>query len=721
VLIHAVRRISQLICKLHYPASQRALLRQIVDRIRDSLELDVVLQVALAETASLLKVDHCVFFWYFKDLQRIQVACEYVGDRPANSCVSYLGHYSVKEFGLPQAALDKERWIINHNHWLDRIKRLLKRMALHDTAMNEQSLDLLGQAVPLLIPVRSQASVTGFIACLTETPVYWSSMKLDFMRAIAQQLEIAVRQARLYQQTQKQARRERLINHITTQTRQSLDVQTILAEAIAQLRDAMDVDRCRVHLVGDLDLISRSEASRTLAGMAQSERVLEVCRPPFLPCITDIDDRDPLVQRVMQTHKLVAIADVTQDMQIEQGGAAYLQVGIKSLLVVPVLAGDALLAILYLSQCQQIRYWTTDDRALAQAVADQLAVALQQGSLYANARRQAIQSAAQAEHLSRTLEELQRTQMQLIQSEKLSSLGQLVAGLAHEINNPVSFIHGNIPYVEQYVNDLIALLNAYQALVSEPPPAIQQLTEKLDLEFMLRDLPHILDSMQTGTDRIREVVASLRNFSGLDKAELRMIDIHTALDSTLFMVQSYMQSPIDIVCQYGDVPLLECYPRLLNQVLLNLVINAIEAIQQLDCYAQSHSAIAIPETEPTVRQITLTTNSSVDECTNQPCVTLAVTDTGCGIPSAIQHHIFDPFFTTKELGRGLGLGLAICYQIVVNQHGGQLSFRSVPGQGTTFYASLPLRQADRQRPLRSLPSLTTLESRTLNELNELSA
>ncbi|MGE5660112.1 MAG: sensor histidine kinase [Actinomycetota bacterium] len=292
-----------------------------------------------------------------------------------------------------------------------------------------------------------------------------------------------------------------------------------------------------------------------------------------------------------------------------------------------------------------------------------------------------------AELLERTLQELKQTQAQLIQTEKMSGLGQLVAGIAHEINNPVNFIHGNLTHANQYVQDLLNILFLYQQQYPEPTLEIQELIQETDVDFLAQDLPKILSSMKVGTERIRQIVVSLRNFSRHDESEMKRVDIHEGIDSTLLILQHRLKlSPghagIDIVKDYGNLPKIECYPGQLNQVFMNILANAIEALEMefanlLNFNTQNSSPI-----------ITISTQL----ITGKPYIAIKIKDNGPGIPDAIKTRIFDPFFTTKPVGKGTGLGLAICYEIIVEKHSGILNCFSEPGKGTEFRMEIPINQ-----------------------------
>lgn len=288
----------------------------------------------------------------------------------------------------------------------------------------------------------------------------------------------------------------------------------------------------------------------------------------------------------------------------------------------------------------------------------------------------------QNRQLKETLDELRSTQATLIQKEKMAGLGKLVAGIAHEFNNPVSFISGNIAPARRYVQDLLELIRLYQAEFPEPSPPLQAVIEEMDLNFLLADLNKLMDSMQRGAERIRSLVLALRIFSHLDESEIKPVNLQEGIDSALMLVQhrikpSAKRPAIKIVKDYGGIPPVTCSANQINQVFLNLLVNAIDALETGVGQQSSHP-------DPTIWIQT----RSLDPET----VLVTIRDNGIGIAADVHSHLFDPFFTTKPVGQGTGLGLSVSYQIIVEKHRGRLRCDSTPGQGATFSLEIPVRK-----------------------------
>lgn len=293
------------------------------------------------------------------------------------------------------------------------------------------------------------------------------------------------------------------------------------------------------------------------------------------------------------------------------------------------------------------------------------------------------------DELAQALTDLQQMQVHLIQAEKMSSLGQLIAGIAHEINNPVNFIHGNLRHLHTYVINLLAFVELIQECSDKVNLELESKAEEIDLEFIKIDLPKIIKSMEVGTHRIREIVISLRNFSHIDEAELKAIDIHQGIEDTLLILghrikpQKNSNSPrIQIIKQFGDLPLVNCYAGQLNQVFVNILVNAIDAIEESASRENSPQLSNICDRQPCIKILT--------QVIDDNHVEIAIADNGSGIPEAIQQQIFNPFFTTKPVGKGTGMGMAISYQIITEKHKGRLSCVSSVGKGTEFIIQIPI-------------------------------
>ncbi|HEY9872304.1 MAG TPA: ATP-binding protein, partial [Candidatus Obscuribacterales bacterium] len=383
----------------------------------------------------------------------------------------------------------------------------------------------------------------------------------------------------------------------------------------------------------------------------------------------------------------------------------------KSILCTPIINQNKLLGMVYLENNLIPGAFRADRIELLKLLSSQAAISLNNAILYASlssATEELKQANTQLEdysrtleqkvenrtlelkeknqHLQQTLQELQHAQSQLIQTEKMSSLGQLVAGIAHEINNPVSFIYGNLKHASGYLQNLLRLIEVYQQQYPNPTPNIEAEAEAIELDYLREDFPKILNSMQTGAERIRQIVLSLRNFSRLDEAEMKPVDIHEGIENTLLILHHRIQekighSGLQIIKNYGNLPKVECYAGQLNQVFMNILANAIDALEQHD---RNRSFEEIQNRPSTIRIQT--------ELINNEQVRITIADNGSGMTEALLSKVFDPFFTTKPVGAGTGLGLSISYQIVVEKHGGQLRCISVPNQGAEFIIEIPIRQ-----------------------------
>lgn len=517
---------------------------------------------------------------------------------------------------------------------------------------------------PLILDDR----LIGVLALFNRQPFTQTMQSL--LASLARTLAIAV--DRLWARVELLSDREALLFQLASQMRNTLDLDTILGTAVTEIRRLLHIDRCHF-------LWCWSQATHPILAITHEAKVEE------LPSLLGECPEEQAISLGATILNLSPIRtnDVTTDMDLDSSvRQALLNLDITSQLLVPLETRSGQLGAIVCSHCSS-RSWSDSEVELLQAVVDQLALAIDQAELYAQTRAAAAAAQTQANQLSEAIQNLKQTQTQLIQSEKMSSLGQMVAGIAHEINNPVNFITGNLSHASNYIQDILDILELYQQFYPEPAPEIQELAESLDLDFIATDLPKLLSSMRIGADRIRQIVLSLRNFSRLDEAEMKPVDVHEGIDSTLLILQSRLKPTsgkpgIQLNKEYGELPAIDCYPGQLNQVFMNVLANAIDALEEQ------------PDPIITIHTELLQDQGTLGGLPGQPAVLISIQDNGPGMPEAVRTHLFDPFFTTKPIGKGTGLGLSISYQIVVEKHQGQFECRSEPGQGAEFRIVIPI-------------------------------
>lgn len=487
-----------------------------------------------------------------------------------------------------------------------------------------------------------------------------------------------------------QAREELLKRRLSSQILSSLELDEILKTAVHEIRSLLEIDRCQF-------LWYHTDVHPPRYELMHGVCELEL---PEALCYSSTIEQVQTLKEPMQQQDLLRIDDVATDVKLETSSRTrLLDIGLKALLVAPVQTRSHQKGVVVCEHFRGQRPWSDHEVELITAVVDQLAIAIDQAELYAQSRTAADLATAQAEQLKKALHELKSYQGQLVQTEKMSTLGTLVAGVAHEINNPTSFIYGNLHYANEYTKDLIKLVRLYQKYYPEPIPEILAHARAMELDFLVEDLPKVLSSMETGAERIRHLVTSLRNFSRRDQGQMQAVDIHEGIEGTLLILNNRLKANgdrpgIEVIKDYGELPLVECYPTQLNQVFMNLIGNAIDALEELGVSRpwsavsenQRHNGKRIEDKRLMIRIRT--------EVSSPNQITVRITDNGSGMTEDVKEQLFDPFFTTKPIGKGTGLGLSISYQIIVEKHKGILRCESTPGEGTEFAIEIPVRQSD---------------------------
>ncbi|MGL5196561.1 MAG: PAS domain S-box protein [Chroococcales cyanobacterium] len=461
-------------------------------------------------------------------------------------------------------------------------------------------------------------------------------------------------------------KRTQLLNHISTEIRNSLDLDTILQNAVNAIFAEIELNICTfVWYHPDtephtLEVVKEQKNSQLASWLGSYP----------------MDNYPQLFDQMLQG-KMYRLDQVANSSD-EPLKAWCKKAGLGTYLLLPIHTSGVRMGGFEMGRIASDLPWQDDELELLQSIANQVAIAIYQAQLYQD-------SQAKSQELQQAYRELQDTQVQLIQAEKMSSLGQLVAGVAHEINNPVSFIYGNLTHASDYTDNLLALIQLYQNFYPNPTEEIMEFREEIELDFLISDFPKIIKSMKNGASRIRDIVKSLRTFSRLDEADSKAVDLHENIDSTLVILHNRLKGhgrvpEIQVIKHYGNLPQVECYSSLLNQVFMNLLMNAIEAIEE------RRNCLTPESLSDYVGCITLRTQVLLENR-----VSIVIQDNGIGMNASVQEQLFNPFFTTKAIGKGTGMGLSTSYQIITKNHQGTLRFYSTEGVGTQFAIELPLK------------------------------
>ncbi len=727
------------------------LLHRITRRIHQAIDLQSILDTTAREVQQFLGTDRIKIYKFHPDGSG-QVISEYLGsdrrlpslhglnfpadDIPSESRQLYIDSQIRTvvnvELGLiGQSRLrDQETGEILQKDWTLR--------PLHPC--HQEYLTVMGVKSSMGVPILQQGELWGLLVSHhAETNIVTES-HLQGMQLIVDQLSIAITQASHLARAQEKANREACINHISCLLH-NLD-EPDFAQALEESVGSFGGSGGRLFFKSQLLGVPQSAE--------REPQVFTVGTQPLLhersPSAT-IEEYHGWVEHFQSgEHQIWAINDLYQVSSLRNLQPTFRATAIKGLLIIPLIVRQQIIGYLSIfrdsfnsetlwagefdpdtrqsyprqsfdlwrqSLTGSVNPWLEDDLLLATALGQQFSLAIEQHELYrqvqalnTNLEHQVQERTLQLQQsntqLAQAIQDLQQAQTQLVQTEKMYSLGQLVAGVAHEIDNPINFIHGNLIHVGEYTKALISLLELYQVDNAQPSEQIREAARDLDVEFLVEDLPKTITSMKAGTERIRQIVASLRNFSRVDQSELKTVDIHEGINSTLMILHHRLkaksgQPGIEIVKEYGTLPLVECYAGALNQAFMNLLSNAIDSLESRSANNALESKdgdnpldMALPA-QPFSRAnppkiIIETTLITKDQ------VVVKIVHNGLGITPEQQENLFDPFPPGKPSRKNSGLGLSISYQIITNQHRGKLVCCSVPDQAVEFTITLPLRQ-----------------------------
>ncbi|QLE41963.1 GAF domain-containing protein [Nostoc sp. C052] len=628
-------------------AERQRALANTVEKIRQSLDIEAIFKTTTQEVRRLLEVERVAIYRFYPD---------WSGEFVADSIV---------------------------DGWTPMVKPqpLTERVFVQGTKAGKYARN------EVFVPISQGEKLWGLlVAYQNSQPRYWQDEEINLLAQVGVQLGVALQQAESLKQMQvqaqklakaaererKAAQREKALATTVEKIRQSLDIDTIFATSTEEVRRLLEVDRVTIYRFG-ADWSGEFVAESLAQGWTTVKEIVPAMSTTGYTYasnyLQEIQDGDFANSKTLVIKDIYSTDDSIPDLALIELMEA------KAYMIVPIFQGEKLWGLLAAYQNIKPRDWQEDEVDLLMQIGTQLGVGLQQAELLEQTQRQ-------KEEITQTLKELQHTQSQLIQSEKMAGLGQLVAGVAHEINNPISFIYGNITYVTEHAENLLKLLHLYQKQYPKTTEEIQKQVAALDLDFISDDLPKILISMKIGADRISQLVLSLRSFSRLDETGMKPVDIHEGIDSTLLILQHRLQPEtnsfvIEVVKQYGELPPVVCYAAQMNQVFMNILNNAIDALENS---ATSRKKIQNPK-------IWIRT-----EVIEENTILIWIADNGCGIPERMRSRIFEPFFTTKQPGQGTGLGLSISYQIIVEKHGGNIKCVSEAGKGCEFWIEIPIKR-----------------------------
>ena len=660
--------------------SYQKVLAGVLARIRASVDISANFQISVTEIRSILQADRVGIFRFYpeQDWDGELIAESVDPTVPSALAMRVTDHYFSQRF----ASLYQK----------GRMNAVSDIYAQGYEPCYVEVLEKFQLRANMVAPLLKGTELWGLI-CVHQcnVPRDWTPMDMAFTQQVADNLSVVLQHDDLLKQaTQagKVAEQERLVeqqervSQAIDRMRASLDLNKIFNQTVKEVRDLLQCDRSVIYRFNadwSGEFVAESHGSQWTSLIAQQlgysslkENISE-CRIKLVSafsCDTHIQAKEG---EIFSQGSVLCIAN---DIYAQDFAPCHIQAleeyEARSYSIVGLFHNCRLWGLLAVYQNDGPRTWRPDELSILTQVGSQLGVALWQAELLKHSQQQ-------SKELQSALADLKASQAQLIQREKMASLGSLVAGIAHEINNPANFIAGNLVHISEYSLGLLDLLKLYEKSSVEVPEEIKIKADDLDLEFIAQDLPQILSSMQLGTDRISQIVSSLRNFSRHDESEMKIANLYEGIENTLMLLQYRLKErndrpAIQVFKHYENLPKINCYPAQLNQVFMHLLSNAIDAIElQFKINPQFFPKLSIKtELNPLSETIVI-----------------EIIDNGIGIDEAIVDRIFDPFFTTKPVGKGTGLGLSTSYQIVTENHHGKLTCRSAPNQGSTFQLELP--------------------------------
>ncbi|HLO50141.1 MAG TPA: GAF domain-containing protein [Kamptonema sp.] len=652
---------------------QKALAR-VISRIRTSLELDTIFKTTATEVRWLLNADRVGVFRFDPDSRWDDgefVSEDVLSPFPSALATKIHDHCFGEQFAVHYAQ--------------GRVQSVADIYCAGLSDCHIKILEAFQVRANLIVPLLKGENLWGLI-CIHQCSEAreWQPSEIEFVKQVADHFGIALQQVEYIEKIKLQANLlvqakaqekalicQQALVKIANTIRQSLDFTTICQTTTAEVRQLLEVDRVTIYRFnpdwsGDILFESLGEGWKPLVGVS--------------PTIEDTHLMETQGGRYAG-NETFAIPDIYKAGHTDCHVALLEEFQARAYIVAPIFQEQRLWGLLTAFQNSSPRFWESDEVQLLAQIGEQLGIALQQSEIVA-------QIQAQTTELDRMLQELQESQMQLIQNEKMASLGQLVAGIAHEINNPINFIYGNLDYINEYVQKVVSLIYLYQEYYPHPAVEIQKKSEEIDLDFILKDSQKILASLKFGAERIRKIVLSLRNFSRLDEAECKPVAIHEGIESTLLILGHRLQPAgnqrgIEVITNYGNVPLIECYPAQLNQVFMNLLTNAIASLEKAIAGGKFKDS-NILEKQPA--RIWINTR-----LINQNQVEIRIRDNGVGISESTKAKIFDRFFSSMGSQQRTGLGLVNTLQIIAEKHHGTIKVNSTPDQGAEFIIYLPVK------------------------------